>query len=86
MAEKDVQEGSRIRLAKLISKTGLISSGSEARRLIIQGGIEVDGIKETNPDKSSHSNYNNNDVLKLERKNSPWRNSGLQRERAASSM
>ena len=51
MAEKDVQEGSRIRLAKLISKTGLISSGSEARRLIIQGGIEVDGIKETNPDK-----------------------------------
>lgn len=51
MAEKDVLEGSSIRLAKLISKTGLISSGSEARRLIIQGGIEVDGIKETNPDK-----------------------------------
>lgn len=51
MAEKDAQEGSSIRLAKLISKTGLISSGSEARRLIIQGGIEVDGIKETNPDK-----------------------------------
>ncbi|MDK2743450.1 MAG: tyrosine--tRNA ligase [Nitrospira sp. BO4] len=51
MTEKDAQEGGSIRLARLISKTGLISSGSEARRLIIQGGIEVDGIKETNPDK-----------------------------------
>lgn len=51
MVEKDAREGGSIRLAKLISKTGLISSGSEARRLIIQGGIEVDGVKETNPDK-----------------------------------
>jgi tyrosyl-tRNA synthetase len=51
MVEKDAREGGSIRLAKLISKTGLISSGSEARRLIIQGGIEVDGLKETNPDK-----------------------------------
>ncbi|CUS39050.1 tyrosine--tRNA ligase [Candidatus Nitrospira nitrificans] len=51
MSELDVVEGSSIKLAKLIAKTGLISSGSEARRLIIQGGIEVDGIKETNPDK-----------------------------------
>lgn len=49
MQEKD-QECGRIRLAKLIVKTGLISSGSETRRLIIQGGIEVDGVKETNPD------------------------------------
>jgi len=51
MAEKGTQDSNSIRLAKLISKTGLISSGSEARRLIIQGGIEVDGVKETNPDK-----------------------------------
>ncbi len=51
MVEKDAREGNSIRLAKLIAKTGLISSGSEARRLIIQGGIEVDGVKETNPDK-----------------------------------
>lgn len=51
MQEKDIRGSSSIRLAKLISKTGLISSGSEARRLIIQGGIEVDGVKETNPDK-----------------------------------
>jgi tyrosyl-tRNA synthetase len=50
MQEKD-QECGQIRLAKLIVKTGLISSGSETRRLIIQGGIEIDGVKETNPDK-----------------------------------
>lgn len=51
MSEGDVVEGSSIKLARLIVKTGLLSSGSEARRLVIQGGIEVDGIKETNPDK-----------------------------------
>lgn len=51
MQENDTRGGSSIRLAKLITKTGLISSGSEARRLIIQGGVEVDGVKETNPDK-----------------------------------
>lgn len=50
MQEMD-QECGQIRLAKLIVKTGLISSGSETRRLIIQGGIEIDGVKETNPDK-----------------------------------
>ena len=50
IVEQDRQEAGGIRLAKLISKTGLISSGSEARRLIIQGGVEVDGVKETNPD------------------------------------
>ncbi|HWG97611.1 MAG TPA: tyrosine--tRNA ligase [Nitrospira sp.] len=51
MSEIDVGQGSSIKLARLIVKTGLISSSSEARRLIIQGGIEVDGEKETNPDK-----------------------------------
>jgi tyrosyl-tRNA synthetase len=50
ISEKGVHGGSSIRLAKLVAKTGLISSGSEARRLIIQGGVEVDGVKETNPD------------------------------------
>src|SRR6185437_573952 len=48
MSEIDVGQGSSIKLARLIVKTGLISSSSEARRLIIQGGIEVDGEKETN--------------------------------------
>jgi tyrosyl-tRNA synthetase len=51
MLEKDAVQGSGVKLAKLIAKTGLIASGSEARRLIIQGGVEVDGEKESNPDK-----------------------------------
>jgi tyrosyl-tRNA synthetase len=51
MSEIDVVLGSSIKLARLIVRTGLVSSSSEARRLIIQGGIEVDGVKETNPDK-----------------------------------
>jgi tyrosyl-tRNA synthetase len=51
MLEKDAVQGSSVKLAKLIAKTGLIASGSEARRLIIQGGVEVDGEKVSDPDK-----------------------------------
>lgn len=51
MSELDANKGGSIKLAKLIAKTGLVGSSSEARRLIIQGGIEVDGAKETNPDR-----------------------------------
>jgi tyrosyl-tRNA synthetase len=51
MLEIDLVHGSGLKLAKLIAKTGLISSNSEARRLIIQGGVEIDGMKESDPDK-----------------------------------
>jgi tyrosyl-tRNA synthetase len=68
MSEKDAIEGSSIKLVKLIAKTGLISSGSEARRLIIQGGIEVDGIKETNPDKLIVFELNQQRRLKIGKK------------------
>src|SRR6185295_12837178 len=51
MLEIDVARGCSLKLTKLITKTGLISSNSEARRLIIQGGIEIDGMKESDPDK-----------------------------------
>jgi tyrosyl-tRNA synthetase len=51
MLEIDVARGGSLKLTKLITKTGLISSNSEARRLIIQGGIEIDGMKESDPDK-----------------------------------
>jgi tyrosyl-tRNA synthetase len=51
MSEIDVIQGSSIKLARLIAKTGLVSSSSEARRLIIQGGVEVDGAKESDPDR-----------------------------------
>ena len=68
MSESDVVEGSSIKLARLIARTGLIASGSEARRLIIQGGIEVDGIKETNPDKLIAFKLNQQRRLKIGKK------------------
>jgi tyrosyl-tRNA synthetase len=68
MLEKDARDSSSLRLAKLIVRTGLISSSSEARRLIIQGGIEVDGIKETNPDKVIPFEPNQQRRLKIGKK------------------
>jgi tyrosyl-tRNA synthetase len=68
MSEIDVVQGSGIKLARLIAKTELLSSSSEARRLIIQGGIEVDGIKETNPDKLIPFNPNQQRRLKIGKK------------------
>ncbi|MBM4122696.1 MAG: tyrosine--tRNA ligase [Nitrospira sp.] len=50
MLEKDARSSSSLQLVALIAKTNE-SSKSEARRLIIQGGIEVDGKKEADPDK-----------------------------------
>jgi tyrosyl-tRNA synthetase len=41
----DLREGQTISLVDLVTKTGLVPSKSEARRLIIQGGLEVDGQK-----------------------------------------
>ncbi|HEU4505399.1 MAG TPA: tyrosine--tRNA ligase, partial [Nitrospira sp.] len=45
----DRHEEGEIKLPDLVMKTNLVASKSEARRLIIQGGIEVDGEKETDP-------------------------------------
>ena len=47
----DLVEGSDILLVDLVVKTGMVPSKSEARRLIVQGGIEVDEQKETDPNK-----------------------------------
>jgi len=41
----DLREGRAISLVDLVTRTGLVPSKSEARRLIIQGGVEVDGQK-----------------------------------------
>ena len=43
----DLQEGQTIGLVDLVAKTGLVPSKSEARRLIIQGGLEVDEQKQS---------------------------------------
>lgn len=42
----DLLEGEAISLVELVAKTGLVPSKSEARRLIIQGGLEVDEQKQ----------------------------------------
>ncbi len=43
----DLREGQTISLVDLVARTGLVPSKSEARRLIIQGGLEVDEHKQS---------------------------------------
>jgi tyrosyl-tRNA synthetase len=43
----DLKDGQSIGLVDLVAKTGLVPSKSEARRLIVQGGVEVDGHKQS---------------------------------------
>lgn len=45
LTSQDLREGQAIGLVDLVAKTGLVPSRSEARRLIIQGGVEIDGKK-----------------------------------------
>jgi tyrosyl-tRNA synthetase len=47
LATQDLRDGKAIGLVDLIAKTGLVPSKSEARRLIIQGGLEIDGQKQS---------------------------------------
>jgi tyrosyl-tRNA synthetase len=51
MTGMDRGEEGEIKLPDLVTKTHLVGSKSEARRLIIQGGVEVDGEKELDPNK-----------------------------------
>lgn len=50
LADRDAAGNNGIKLVKLVAATGLVSSNSDARRLIIQGGVEVDGVKESSPE------------------------------------
>ncbi len=43
----DLRDGKTIGLVDLVAKTGLVPSKSEARRLVIQGGLELDGQKQS---------------------------------------
>ena len=47
LTEADLQDGQTISLVDLVTKTKLVPSKSEARRLIIQGGLEVDEQKQS---------------------------------------
>lgn len=47
LSATDLRDGKAIGLVDLVVKTGLVPSKSEARRLIIQGGVEIDGQKQS---------------------------------------
>ncbi len=47
LTSQDLREGQTIGLVDLVAKTGLVPSKSEARRLIVQGGVEIDGHKQS---------------------------------------
>ena len=69
----DMTEGHRgdegdIKLPDLVMKTSLVASKSEARRLIIQGGIEVDGEKDSDPNSVIRFRFNQQRRLKIGRK------------------
>jgi tyrosyl-tRNA synthetase len=64
----DRKDEAEIKLPDLVMKTHLVASKSEARRLIIQGGIEVDGEKETDPNTPIRLRPNQQRRLKIGRK------------------
>ena len=47
LTKDDLKDGQIVSLVDLVAKTGLVPSKSEARRLIIQGGVEIDGQKQS---------------------------------------
>lgn len=49
LTDDQLREHQSIGLVDVVAKTGLVSSKSEARRLIAQGGVEVDGDKVSDP-------------------------------------
>lgn len=68
MSGLDGGEEGDIKLPDLVMKTNLVASKSEARRLIIQGGIEIDGEKEPDPNKLIRFRLNQQRRLKIGRK------------------
>ena len=65
MTGLDGGEEGDIKLPDLVMKTNLVASKSEARRLIIQGGIEIDGKKEPDPNKLIRFRLNQQRRLKI---------------------
>ena len=68
MIRIDLRADSDIRLPDLVEKTKLVPSKSEARRLVIQGGIEVDDKKESDPNKVITFKVNQRRRLKIGRR------------------
>lgn len=64
MAASDVFD-KKIDLVKIITRTGLIKSSSEARRLIEQGGVKINGVKVS---KWIGIEFNDQDTLQIGKK------------------
>ena len=47
LTEQDLKDGQSIGVVDLVARTGLVTSKSEARRLVIQGGVEFDQKKQS---------------------------------------
>jgi tyrosyl-tRNA synthetase len=47
---RELEAGGRLGVVALLRRTGLVHSNSEARRLIAQGGVSVDGRRVTDPE------------------------------------
>lgn len=47
LTAQELKDGQTIGLVELVAKTGLVTSKSEARRLVVQGGVEFDQKKQT---------------------------------------
>lgn len=61
----------KVYLPKLISISGAVKSNGEARRLITQGGVTMDGVKLTNPDEEIQLKAGQ--ILKVGKKNRFYR-------------
>lgn len=61
----------KVYLPKLINLSGAVKSNNEAKRLIIQGGVTIDGEKITDPD--AEISVKTGQVLKIGKKNRFYR-------------
>ena len=57
--------GSSHKIVDIMMNTGLFPSSSEARRLVMQGGVSLDGNKVTDPQFEFHSGSGSEQILKM---------------------
>lgn len=64
-------EGGRIKIVALVAKSGVVKSNSDARRLVEQGGVELDSQKVTDP--NAMIDVKSGAVLRVGKKNKYFR-------------
>jgi len=58
-------EGNRIWIVRLVVRAGMAKSNGEARRLVVQGGVTIDGERVTNPEEEVRVSRGTAFVLKV---------------------